>query len=196
MRRLTPYAIVLAALLLLSSSASAGSTSTTVHHYVAFSGGRVAPGLQVSKRAHGYCWTSSIADGRADAWRCFMGNFILDPCFSNGRASQPYVVCPAAPWSSRVTLLRLTKRLPLSMANKGSDPSAIPWGIVTATGKRCTAATGTTSLVGGKPIRYYCQGGGALAGAPDRRAPAWTIPFAAGVSAHHLSSVAIAGAWS
>jgi hypothetical protein len=82
------------------------------------------------------------------------------------------------------------------MANKGSDPSAIPWGITTAGGKRCTAATGATSLVAGKPIRYYCQGAGALAGLPDRRAPVWTIPFAGSVSARRLSTVAIAGVWS
>lgn len=196
MCRLTPHVIVLAALLLLTSSASAGSPSTAVHRFVAFNRGHVAPGLQVNKRAHGYCWTSSIADGRADAWRCFLGNFILDPCFSNGRSSQPYVVCPAAPWSSRVTLLRLTKRLPLSMANKGNDSLAIPWGVATAGGKRCTAVTGTTSPVAGKLIRYYCQGGGVLTGWPDRRAPLWTISFAPSESARRLNTVAIAGVWS
>jgi hypothetical protein len=195
-RRFAPPVVALVTMLVLASATAAASRPTTVHRFVAFQGGRVASGLDTVKQASGHCWTSSIADGRADAWRCFLGNLILDPCFSNGRSSQPYVVCSAAPWSTKVTLLSLTKRLPLSMANKGSHTLAMPWGIVTAGGKRCTAVTGTTSPVAGKLIRYYCRGGGVLAGWPDRRAPVWTISFARSETAHRLSTVAVAGVWS
>ena len=34
---------------------------------------------------------SSIADARSDAWRCFLGNELHDPCFSGGAA---FVLCP------------------------------------------------------------------------------------------------------
>ncbi|HEY5161242.1 MAG TPA: hypothetical protein VII83_09285 [Gaiellaceae bacterium] len=195
MRRFALLTLALAVTFLLVASAAASGRATVVHHFVAFEGGNLASGLQLGKSARGYCWEGSIADGRSDAWRCFRGNFILDPCFSNGRSSQPYVVCPAAPWSTRVTLLRLTKPLPLSNGNKGSRAATWPWGIVTSNRQRCLAATGATSSIAGQWISYYCRSGGSLLGKPNRHAPTWTIFFAAKGS-HHLTRVAISDAWS
>src|SRR5665213_51415 len=37
----------------------------------------------ISAHASGYCWEGSAAAPRADAWRCFEGNDILDPCFGS-----------------------------------------------------------------------------------------------------------------
>ena len=35
----------------------------------------------------------SLADVRPDAWRCFLGNLILDPCFSNETGTTGFVIC-------------------------------------------------------------------------------------------------------
>jgi hypothetical protein len=195
MRRLTLPTLTLAVSFLLAASAAGSVRATTVHHFVAFEGGRLAAGLQATRSASGYCWEGSIADGRSDAWRCFLGNSILDPCFSRGLSSKPYVVCPAAPWSARVTLLRLTKPLPLSSRNKGGRVAAWPWGIVTSNRQRCLMVTGASSRIAGQWISYYCKSGGSLLGKPNRHAPTWTIFFAAKGS-NHLTRIAITDAWS
>ncbi len=56
----------------------------------------------------GYCWTSSIALHRADAWRCMIGNAIEDPCFATPDVSDA-VICRANPATSATPafLLRL-----------------------------------------------------------------------------------------
>ena len=195
MRRLTPLALLLAVSFLLAANAAGSGRATAAHHFLAFKGGKLASGLRVSERGPGSCWEGSIADGRSDAWRCFLGDLILDPCFSNGRSSQPYVVCPKAPWSARVTLLRLTKPLPLSNANKDRQAAVWPWGIVTSNRQRCLLITGATSRIAGQWISYGCESGGDLLGKPNRQAPTWTIFFAAKGS-KHLTRVAISDAWS
>ena len=195
MRRLILPALALAISFLLAASAAGSARATAAHRFVAFEGGKLAAGLQVTRNARGYCWEGSIADGRSDAWRCFLGNSILDPCFSHGLSSKPYVVCPAAPWSNRVTLLRLSKPLPLSSRNKGSRAAAQPWGIVTSNRQRCLVVTGATSRIAGQWISYYCESGGSLLGQPNRHAPTWTIFFAAKGS-KHLTRVAISDVWS
>jgi hypothetical protein len=194
-RRLALSALALGVSLLLAASAAGSGRATAAHHFVAFKDGKLAAGLRVATSARGHCWEGSIADGRSDAWRCFLGNSILDPCFSRGLASKPYVVCPAAPWSTRVTLLRLTKPLPLSSRNKGNRATAWPWGIVTSNRQRCLVVTGATSQIAGQWISYYCKSGGSLLGKPNRRAPTWMIFFAAKGS-NHLNRVAITDAWS
>jgi len=193
--RLTVSTLALAASFLLAASAAGSGRATAVHHFVAFEGGKLAIGLRVSESGRGYCWEGSIADGRSDAWRCFLGNSILDPCFSRGRSSKPYVVCPAAPWSTRVTLLRLSKPLPLSNSNKGSRAAVWPWGIVTSNRQRCLVVTGASGQIAGQWISYYCESGGSLLGKPNRHAPTWTIFFAA-KSSSHPTRIAITDAWS
>jgi hypothetical protein len=40
-----------------------------------------APTIHVRSRS-GYCYTGSLTIARSDAWRCFVGNYLYDPCFS------------------------------------------------------------------------------------------------------------------
>jgi hypothetical protein len=188
-------AFALAVSFLLAASATGSGRATATHRFVAFEGGKLASGRQASESRRGYCWEGSIADGRSDVWRCFRGNSILDPCFSNGRSSKPYVVCPVAPWSSRVTLLRLTKPLPLSAANKGRNVAAWPWGIVTANRQQCLMVTGASSKIAGQWMHYYCESGGSLLGKPNRLASGWTI-FYATKGSRQLTRVAITDTWS
>src|SRR3954471_7285830 len=94
-------AVTFAALLAVTGTASGvdrpelhGGTATTIQLYAPFNGGGIASGVQIARSASGYCWTNSGADARSDAYRCFVGNFIHDPCFADQTSSAKYVLCP------------------------------------------------------------------------------------------------------
>ncbi len=98
--RLRAVALSLAALLVIAGSASGadrpskhGRVATTIHLYAPFNGGGIASGVRVAKSASGYCWENSLADNRADAFRCFVGNSIYDPCFADQTSFARYVLC-------------------------------------------------------------------------------------------------------
>jgi hypothetical protein len=169
---------------------------TTSHLFAPFNGGGLAAGVTVGKSAKGYCWTGSAADTRRDAWRCFLGNLILDPCFSNETGTSEFVACADSPWS-RVTRLVLTKSLPRGQANpEANDPtSGAPWALELADGKRCERFTGATGAIGGLGISYGCTGGGVLAGEPHRQTTAWTIFYGSGFKAKALDERPIVEAW-
>src|SRR4051812_41136067 len=76
-----------------SQATSAAPPPTTSHLFTPYNLGEIATGVNVSKSGNGYCWEGSIADTRSDAWRCFLGNLILDPCFSNETATSDFVIC-------------------------------------------------------------------------------------------------------
>ena len=133
--------------------------------------GRLAPEFHVSARGRGYCWESSLASTEPDAYRCFEGNQIHDPCFAPGSQATT-VVCFLDPWHS-VTVLRLTRRLPKTGPPVKGAP--LPWAIVTTGGRRCVFLTGATALVGGQRLNYGCTDGTYLIGYPDTRQGLWTI---------------------
>jgi hypothetical protein len=187
-----------AALLVANGAAPASPTRTTQYMYAPFFGGHVIPRLHVVRSRRGYCWTGSLADsGRVDAWRCFIGNVIHDPCFSDlVRKVKGYVVCASAGWSSRVVKIVLTRRLPLARANRPNEPfDRPPWSIRLAGGKGCTAFTGATGTIAGQGISYGCAGGGVLVGLPRRTKPAWTIGYAPSFKSRRATRVAITQAW-
>ncbi|HEY7421733.1 MAG TPA: hypothetical protein VH541_06965 [Gaiellaceae bacterium] len=171
---------------------AAGSGRTVVHHFQAFSDGKIAPRVQVASRAPGYCWETSGVESRRYAWRCFKGNYILDPCFSSTRQSR-FVLCPTEPWSEDVVRLLLTRRLPRwqHYAYRQSRPV----GLWTTTGKRCVHSSGATSDIEGKPITYVCRGGGVLVGLARRATPVWTVWWAPSFKAKHLTRVGLTDAW-
>jgi hypothetical protein len=165
--------------------------------FAPFVDGRLNTSLHVAQTRRGFCWTGSLADsGRSDAWRCFIGNFIHDPCFSDPSKSAPrFVVCAPTPWSRKVVKIVLTRKLPLGQRNPaGSALRRAPWGIQIVSGNRCLALTGATGTIVGRGVSYGCVGGGYLLGTP-RRAKPWTIFYAARYKARRASRVAIAEAW-
>jgi hypothetical protein len=133
--------------------------------------GRLSAQFHVGARGHGYCWESSLASTAHNAYRCFEGNVIHDPCFAPS-AHATSVVCFLDPWQ-RVTLLRLTRRLPKPAAPVKGPP--LPWTIVTADGRRCVFMTGATALVANERVNYGCTDGTYLIGYPNTRQPLWTI---------------------
>jgi hypothetical protein len=189
-RRLCVVVALIAASAAPAATAQAGMhTIATV--YEAFSyHGVVVP--HVSNVESGYCWESSNVTRRLDAWRCFVGNSILDPCFSSEFASN--VVCPM-PWSDTAVEINLTKPLPRPSNHSAPSLRLQPWAVKTASGAICVLASGASSVVHGKRLNYFCGARLGLWGYPNRKKEPWTIlsapPTARALSRH----AAILHAW-
>jgi hypothetical protein len=185
--------------LIATSDATAGKDTataparTTIHLYAPFNGGTIAGGVRIASSASGYCWETSISDNRGDAYRCFVGNDIHDPCFADQTSSAGYVLCPLYFPGAKVLRINLTKKLP---SNQGSgDPTRhAPWAVRTSSGFWCTALSGGTGDIAGLRINYGCTGGGILLGTPHRGA-SWTIFYAANFNANQYRPITLASAW-
>ena len=110
----------LVALALPASAAARGHTIETVFHAFRADG---TPSIHVQTRS-GYCYSGSLAIDRTDAWRCFVGNFIYDPCFSSSIAPGE-VVCPDLAITGGIEI-NLTRRLPRRLADSGRAVAAPP----------------------------------------------------------------------
>ncbi len=181
----------LAAALPASGSSSA---STIISVYRPFTP-RGSTHLSVLVRA-GTCPSGSEVSPRRDAWRCFSGNEILDPCFSSPKRRN-VVLCPLAPWFDRGTELRLHKPLVAAQGNHARPSTGLtPWALQLADGRRCIYAEGATSVVAGERLNYFCgtftEG---LWGAPDRTSEPWTILIGSSKATSLEERVAIARAW-
>jgi len=101
----------------------------------------------------GSCWTQSIASSRDDAWRCRMGNAIVDPCFSVPGVSG-VVACGANPATGEAGFpLRLDAPLPARIPETGP---VRPWLLLLADGEVCAPFTGTMPRVGAEHAQWYC----------------------------------------
>jgi hypothetical protein len=176
------------------SAAAATHTKTTIFNPFTYSG---KPASHVDKTLRGYCWTGSLASDRADAWRCMVGNEIIDPCFSSAKAGG-IVLCSAnGSWSSSLLEVELTKKLPSKYANKGKpSTSGLPWALLTTADWKCELDTGATTAIHGMRLNYFCKGTkDGLWGSPSRKSQPWQI-YAAPSTAKTLSSkVGIGWAW-
>jgi hypothetical protein len=171
-----------------AAGGAGASAPTVLRTYMPFD---EATHARVKGAASGYCWTGSLSDVRADAWRCFIGNSIYDPCFSAGGS---FVLCPVAgPWAPEVVKIVLTRKLPRGAANHAGDPKrSRPWAIRTTSGLRCTFLDGATEAVGGKRLNYGCRAGAGLYGDPRRATVMWTILAR---KSGRLEPIGIAEAW-
>jgi hypothetical protein len=177
-----------------ATSTRAGSTVAAVYRPFSASG-RVL--MSVKSTKSGYCWTSSETTPRRDAWRCLIGNFIYDPCFSSS-AKMGVVLCPTAPWSNAGIDIRLTTGLPTSAANHGGlSLSNPPWALQLTGGRDCVFSGGATAAIGGRRLNYFCGGlsSAGLWGYPDRRVEPWTICEAPASAKRLTTTVTIRRAW-
>jgi len=140
-------ALVLASMLACAAplASRADSTATKVVNYT-------PARMNVVATARGSCWEGSIAVNRADAYRCFIGNEIHDPCFTRGSGS---VACPDIPDNDRGPLILLTKPLPQNTTTGATTA----WAMRLQSGARCRAGTGT--VIPGYP--FYCSSVGVCA---------------------------------
>jgi len=108
----------------------------------------------------GKCWTRSIAIPRPDAWRCMIGNEIVDPCFAS--ADKKYAVCNPNPVKGEPGFrLKLTEPLPRSDVPAQSMTSEYKsgWLVELADGTICRPMMGTYFEVQGKLANFYCDNG-------------------------------------
>jgi hypothetical protein len=184
-------AIVLFLVLALFPTAVTAEAKTTVTHYTPFAGnGSLKPSLQRLNRS-GDCESSSFVDpARTDAWRCFSGNFIRDPCFESP-VVEDRVVCVTAPWARRAVVVDTS----LDPSLRKDDPTVQVWAVKLAR-RRCRFVSGATNVVHGRRLNYVCGPNGPfLFGRPDRRHPTWTILMARDYKGHGLHRVRIRKAW-
>lgn len=194
--------VVLAAAvaLLVATGASAapatGGRPTNVNIVEPFQpDGSLKPRLRVVRSARGSCFTGSVADpSRPDAWRCTVGNLILDPCIGSAQSGRR-LACFSAPWDNRIILLHLTRRLPLGQGNKDQSPEGNPWGVELASRERCALETGAEGIVGGKPVTYNCVHRGVILGQIDQRHPIWRAWFKREIDSPRVIRVNVRIAW-
>jgi hypothetical protein len=167
MRLVAGTCILLAAFLAAAPALAGGTLLETVRP---FAGATLASGWSVASVAPGSCWTGSLAIDRPDAYRCFRGNAILDPCFASP-AQRDWVACVPRPWTHEVLRLNLTGRLPA--AQVGSHAARAPWAVQVAGGATCTASTGALGVIQGRVPRYACSNGASLGTKIHQVAPRW-----------------------
>jgi len=132
---------------------------------------RLKPGYSIASRLHnGMCEPGS--DVLAGVYRCFAGNFVVDPCWPDESSSTPAVDCVLDPWKHQVVRITLRSRL---TASPGGP--LVPWGLQLSTGQRCVAAQGTHSGIDNNRhiLNYDCSPKLALVDQPNRSATVWTI---------------------
>jgi hypothetical protein len=124
---------------------------TTVHNYVADATG-------ITQQGSGSCWTSSIASGRKDAYRCnceVAGSEanIFDPCFESQDGTSS-VVCPGDPRDPGTGVVcSLTEALPPPEPSQGENV----WFVVVDT-RGCFVFTGTVGEMNGEMFEIGCWG--------------------------------------
>ena len=134
------------------------------------SAGIAVRGYRVTSRASGAsCEPGSEAIGQA--YRCFAGNAVYDPCWPAKTAS-PTVLCVADPWLRTAAELKVSSALG---AIPATGPSAgEPWGVQLASGQRCVLAQGAHNEFSGQVVDYYCRPGLALLRGLNRKPATWT----------------------
>ena len=112
--------------------------------------GKLVTGYRVVKASSGAsCSQESFFV--SEAWRCFAGSAILDPCWAESGGALR-VVCQGAPWEKTVWRLNLSE--PLAKVRPLKAPPA--WGMELATGNRCSFAEGATDVIHGLRLNYAC----------------------------------------
>jgi hypothetical protein len=137
--------------LALSGGPSVAGAATELKRYTAWDPNG-DPVVNAFSDATGDCTTESCKSSRSDAWRCFAGSQILDPCFENPLFERE-VLCVPSPWAREGVVVRTQ----LDEANRGRRPGGRPWAVVLANGKRCGFLSGGTAVgPGSHRLNYAC----------------------------------------
>ncbi len=176
-----------------TATTAAAATEVRIFTPVSPSG---APTIKITKTADGRCWEGSLVAPRREAWRCFLGNYIEDPCFTAGYED---VVCPTGgPWTGEGVEIRLSEPVTsVASANESQQPESInPWALELADGKRCIFASGASSFVDSLRQNYLCLplGTFSLYGSPKRETTPWTI-YSGTTNASQLTTTTIRVVW-
>jgi hypothetical protein len=142
----------------------------------------------------GECLAGSNMVMRSDAWRCTIGNYLHDPCFSDPLGGTSVVACPKSPFSRDVTVIKAPS-LPVDYANESQGTNGLPWAIKLADGKECLFLSGTGVMVADMRGNYSCDGKLDLYGEPERRTGQRWLIFSAPSGSTELKQTEIAIAW-
>jgi hypothetical protein len=113
--------------------------------------GAAASGYRTASTAtRASCTPGSEAIGQA--YRCFAGNYVYDPCWAE-KAATPTVLCVPDPWSRTDARLGVSGGL-AAIPNEGAVGE--PWGVELQDGKRCVLFQGAHSAFRGATIDYDC----------------------------------------
>ena len=156
-----------------SGSSGTGATQRTQQIYVSpvTSAGAPTGGYRVTSRAaNATCSAGSESIGQA--YRCFAGNAIYDPCWA-AKATKPVVLCVADPWLHTEAELRVSSALGPIPAGTGGDIGE-PWGVELSGGQRCLLAQGAHTVFDGAVIDYYCSSGLSLLRGLGLGSATWT----------------------
>jgi hypothetical protein len=145
--------------------------------------------VPVGSTASGSCWESSIAVAATNAYRCFSGNSIEDPCFALSPTAT-LVACLADPWAKAI-VLNLTEALPTA-SGPGSAQLA-PWSLQLASGVRCTVTTGQVPVEAGQAYNFHCTDGADAYLVPSTSADRVAVELDPGAAA--ARSVAVQTIW-
>lgn len=97
---------------------------------------------------------TSLSSTRSDAYRCFVGDAIFDPCFI--QTGIGYMDCPDKPDQHNriLTVSRLTEDSQSQESNKDETP----WHITLEDGLACTYVSGITdNAIADGRIDYWCE---------------------------------------
>jgi hypothetical protein len=143
--------------------------------------GGPAPGYRITRSyPQASCEGSSEAVG--DAYRCFAGNVVIDPCWV--QRDSHFVTCLTDPWDHGAVRVHVTEGYSSHGRLAPAADRRHPWGAQTATVPtagsrlRCVKAQGATGQVSGRPITYYCSHRYVLTGGIDEQQATWTAHLA------------------
>lgn len=165
------------ALLAASAGVAAAATSTHASFYTPFSkSGK--PVAKVTETVSGVCGDSSMLVPHKDAWACVSGTTKhpkkgYDACFSFTAKSRS-VLClsKTGPWSSLLEI-KLTASLPTKYANKRTLRHTA-WAVETSSHLKCLLNTGSTGVVDGKTLQFFCPGSKQDLWGLSRKTKQWT----------------------
>jgi hypothetical protein len=103
-----------------ASALAAGGPTRIVHYRVFTPSGKLV-GVQISGTEKRSCFSGSIGLPRPDAWRCIVGNEILDPCLQPPQGPALPLVCVTN--ANHAVRLRLTKPLPKKLGDSDEASS-------------------------------------------------------------------------
>ncbi len=146
--------VILASLLAACASPGASTATQRVRVSPVTAAGAQAGRFRIaSTAANAMCEPGSEAIGQA--YRCFAGNAIYDPCWAE-KATTPTVLCLPYPWSRSEVRLRVRGTLG-AIPGQGGPGLGEPWGLALAGGQRCLLAQGAHTEFAGRVIDYFCS---------------------------------------
>jgi hypothetical protein len=194
MRRLGLVLPALLSAVLLAPTPSAAATKTKRYKAWDAAGDPTVP--EFTER-RGDCNSSSFVNRRHDAWRCFVGSRIHDPCFENPVFDRE-LICVASPWARKGVLV--TSRL--DPDDRFPSSARRPWALRLANGRGCVFVSGASNFVRGRRLNYICRlrpfkspRPPFLFGLPDRSRATWTILLGRSYEPVRFMRVKIRAAW-